>query len=140
LSPSDLRHRLNVLRHKSKEERPGLLIIFTNSIPGYNRLDKLNHIKELFAHVPGYLDLNWKYHDHSAAVIVEFSNQASSRQALQSVCATNPALEITLIDDMRQLLNRLLSSAPHTQRLQEIQPEPQLNVEQQDHQSMQIFT
>ncbi len=75
LSSCDLHHHLNELRHKPSVEWPELLLITAHSIPRYNRLDKLNHIKELFESVPGYLDLNWQYHDRSTAIMVEFSNQ-----------------------------------------------------------------
>jgi len=101
LSLNDLRHRLNVLRHKPASEQPGFLLIAAHSIPGYNRLDKLNHIIALFQLLPGYLDLTWKYHDRSAAIMIEFSSQIYSRQAHDHFKMQHSELEISIIDDLR---------------------------------------
>ncbi len=97
LSLTDLRHRLNALRHKSISERPGLLSIPAASVPGYNRLDKLQHIQSIFQLLPGYLDHNWMYHDRSATIMVEFSNIDYTRQAQQEASVSHLALEITPI-------------------------------------------
>jgi len=54
----DLRYRLNALRHKPISDQPGFLLIKASSIPEYNRLDKLNLIRDLFQPITGYIDLN----------------------------------------------------------------------------------
>ncbi len=105
MSLTDLRHRLNALCHKSTSERPGLLSIPAASVPGYNRLDKLQHIQSIFQSLPDYLDHNWMYHDRSAAILVEFSNIDYARQAQQEASVSHPTLEITPLDDLRQLLH-----------------------------------
>ena len=116
LAPNDLRHRLNKLRHKPPLDRPGFLIIASSSIPGYNRLDKLSYIMDRFQSLPGYQDLNWQYHDHSAAIIVEFSNYNYSSQAHQTIVAQFPELIVSIIDDLRQILSNTQSSCSHTPR------------------------
>jgi len=116
LSLTDLRHRLNALRHKPTSERSGFLLIAASSIPGYNRLEKLSYIKERFQEMPGYLDLNWKYHDQSAAIIVEFCDHTHSVQAHQMIAEKFTKLKISIIDDLRQLLHRSSLTTPHIQR------------------------
>ena len=54
LPPKDLRHRLNALRHKSISDRPGFLLLPASSIPGSNRLDKLNFVRDLFRTTADY--------------------------------------------------------------------------------------
>src|SRR6266498_5656124 len=81
LPPKDLHHRLNALRHKPTSDQPGFLLFNASSIPGINRLDKLNLIRDLAQLLKGYIDLNWMYHDYYAAIIVEFVNQQLSQQA-----------------------------------------------------------
>ena len=58
LPPNDLRHRLNALHHKLTSEQPGFLLIKANSIEGYNQLDKLNIIRDLFQPLNGFMDIN----------------------------------------------------------------------------------
>src|SRR6266498_3819703 len=120
LSPSDLRHRLNQLRHKPTSERPGFLLVEAHSIPGYNRLEKINCITNIFQEMPGYVDLNWKYHDQSAAIIVEFCNHTHSVQAYQQIADKFKELKISIIDDLRQLLQRSIPSTPH--KLRDLNP------------------
>ncbi len=74
LPPKDLRHRFNALHHKPTSEQPGFILISASSILGFNHLDKLNNVREIFQALPGFKDLNWMYHDHHAAVIVEYVN------------------------------------------------------------------
>ena len=74
LPPKDLHHHLNALHHKPSTEQPGFLLFTASSIPRYNRLNKLNFIRELSQTLPGFLDLNWLYHDQSAAIIIEYVN------------------------------------------------------------------
>ncbi len=81
LPPKNLRHWLNQLRHKPTSEWSGFLLVSASSIPGYNRLDKLNLIHDLFWAFPDFLDLNWIYHNRRAAVIVEYVNQQYFQQA-----------------------------------------------------------
>ena len=78
LPPKDLRYHLNALRHKPTSEQPGFLLFNASSIPGINRLDKLNLVRDLSQPLNGFMDLNWMYHDRHAAVIVEFVNQQLS--------------------------------------------------------------
>ncbi len=54
----DLHHHLNALQYKPTSEQPGFLLIHASSIPGYNRLDKLNNIKNITQPLKGFLDLN----------------------------------------------------------------------------------
>jgi len=116
LSLTDLRHRLNALRHKPTSKQPSLLCIPANSISEYNRLDKLQHIQSIFQVLPGYLDHNWMYHDRSVTIMVEFSNLDYSYQAHHEISANHPELEIYPIDDLRQLLQRSQTPALHSQR------------------------
>ena len=57
LSPRDLRHKLNSLRHKSRDHHQGFALIYAADIPGHSRIDKLDHIRALLAPMPGYVDM-----------------------------------------------------------------------------------
>ena len=133
MPPSDLRHRLNVLRHKPISEQPGFILIAATSIPGYNRLDKINYIKDLFHNLNGYVDLNWKYHDRSAAIIIEFNNQTTSSQATYQISASHPDLELTQVTDLRQILHRSNSTNSHNPRFQERKQDFDRCEDQKDH-------
>ncbi len=104
LPPKDLRHRLNALRHKNTSDRPGFLLIKASSVPGYNRLDKLNFVRNLFHTSDSFQDINWRYHDKQAAIIVEHATHNATQQAAQSLSLSHPDLESTIIKDLRQLL------------------------------------
>ncbi len=56
------------------------------------------------------------YHDKQAAIIVEYSNQHTSQQAAQNVSLSHPDLATTIIEDMRQILNKD-NNTTHTQRV-----------------------
>ncbi len=116
LPSNDLRHRLNALRHKPTSDQSGFLLIKAISIAGYNRLDKLNFIRNIFQPLQGFMDLNWMYHDHHATVIVEFNDPLLSQQAQQKIQVTNPDLDIIHVKDMRTIINHSRSSTEHTPR------------------------
>jgi len=97
---------LNALRHKNTSDQPDFLLIKTSSVPGYNRLDKLNFVRDLFQISDGFQDLNWRYHDKQAAIIVEHATHITTQQAVHSLSLSHPDLETTTIDDLRQLLNK----------------------------------
>ncbi len=56
------------------------------------------------------------YHDHQAAVIVEFVNQQLSQQAQQIINNTHPDIDITNVIDMRLILNHSRSLSTHIPR------------------------
>jgi len=82
LSSRDLRHKINSLRHKSKDHHPGFALIYATGIPGQSRIDKLDYVREILAPMTGYIDLTWKFHDQQAAIIIEFVNQSHIQQAI----------------------------------------------------------
>src|SRR6266498_1151460 len=57
------------------------------------------------------------YHDHHAAIIVEYDNQISSQQAQQILQSAHPDLDSTYIEDMRTILNYTSTSTHYTPRL-----------------------
>src|SRR6266540_232233 len=120
LPPNDLCHRLNKLRDKPTSEQPGFLLIKATSIPGFNRLDKLNLIRDLSQPLTGFLDLNWMYHDRQAAVIVEYDNQQSSLHAQLTINDTHLDIDITNVTDLRTILSHQHSNISHTPRYQEL--------------------
>ncbi len=120
LPSKDLRHHLNALRHKPASEQLGFLLITASSIPGHNRLDKLNLIRDLSQSFSGYLDINWMYHDQQAAIIVEFVNQQQAQQGQQTINSTYPDIDVTNVLDMRTIINRPRSSKSHTPRYKDM--------------------
>ena len=55
------------------------------------------------------------YHDKQAAIIMEHANQSAMQQAAHSISLSHPDLEITVIKDLRQILNKERNNT-HTQR------------------------
>src|SRR6266540_4326921 len=134
LPPKDLRHKLNALRHKPTDEQPDFLLVKASSIPGFNRLDKLNFISDNSHLLTGYLDTNWMYHDQQAAVIVEIANQTQAQQALQSLQSRYPDLDVMNVTDMRTILNRPSHASTHTPRYHDTQPDDNHIMETSDSQ------
>src|SRR6266540_3742733 len=134
LLTKDLRHKLNALRHKPTDELPGFLLIKASSIPGFNRLDKLNFISDNSHLLTGFLDTNWMYHDKQATVIVEFTNQQQAQQALHSLHSRYPDTDIINVTDMRTILNRPNHPTTHTSRYYDHQHNDHHSMETSDSQ------
>ncbi len=72
------------------------------------------------------------------AIMVEFSNLDYSRQAHQTISAIHPDLELSIIEDLRQLLYRFKSPAPHIQRHHELHQKMNQRYDLNAHQQMQL--
>jgi len=119
LLSDNLHHKLNTLWHKLTSERPDFITIITSSIPELNRLDKLECIRNIFQPLIGYLDLNWIYHNHQSAIIVEFVNKDLMKQAHHIIASTHHNLKTIIIENLRQLLNHSKSNSTHIPRYHE---------------------
>ncbi len=89
-----------------------------DSVPGFNRLDKLNFIRDIFKQSCGSQDINWMYHDQHAAIIVEHDSYQHTQNIVHSLSFSHPDLAITVVDDLRQLLNHRPIYNQHTSRKQ----------------------
>ncbi len=105
LSPRDLRHKINSLRHKSKDHYSGFALIYAAGIPGQSRINKLDYVRDILASMTGYVDLTWKFYDQQAAIIVEFINQSHIQQVIQHTTIIHQDLNIRIIDDLRHLID-----------------------------------
>jgi len=56
------------------------------------------------------------YHDKQAAIIVEHANHITSQQAAQALSLSHPELSVTLVEDLRQIIQQERPHT-HTQRL-----------------------
>ena len=94
LYKDDLRHHITNTSHvtpvTNNNHNHVFATILAHALPGDNRFEKLNYVNDYFKNQPGFLDLDWKFHNGNANIFVEFNNRKLLLLAIDNVLLTNP--------------------------------------------------
>ena len=68
-------------------------------MPRDTKIDKLDFISSFFSQKPGFVNIDWKFHNEKPNIFIEFNNRKLLLDAIDDALTIHPELPFNLINE-----------------------------------------